>query len=281
MNGSGPKISIVMAVFNSAQTLQCSLDSVRAQTYPNTELIVIDGASTDGSVDIIRANSHLISYWESRPDRGIYHAWNKALDHVRGDWIHFLGADDYFMYPEVLAEVARELSGCPHDVKVAYGRCAMVSDSGRILQIRGDFWERSKRKLLKEMSLPHPALFTHRDVFAVHGRFDESFLIGGDYEHLLRELKDGKAVFMPEILVKGVRLGGVSTSPRQIVRFAIEIAWAKRRNGIFPYHPGWFWFLCKSWAKQNLHRQMGERATRRTIDSYRWLTGRPAIWTKM
>ena len=90
-----PLISIVVSVFNGADTLQQCIDSVTDQTYPAVELIVIDGGSTDGTREILLRNASKLAYWVSEPDRGIYHAWNKALVHAQGDWISFLGADDY------------------------------------------------------------------------------------------------------------------------------------------------------------------------------------------
>ena len=99
------KISIIMALYNGAATLRRCLDSVKSQTYRNIELIVIDGGSSDGSLEILRQYQDSIHYWESEPDRGIYHAWNKGLDHVTGDWVNFLGADDYFPEADVLIRV--------------------------------------------------------------------------------------------------------------------------------------------------------------------------------
>lgn len=77
-----PLISVIVAVYNGEKTLQHCIDSVSNQAYPHKELIIIDGGSTDGTVDILRADNDKIAYWESEPDKGIYHAWNKALDHV-------------------------------------------------------------------------------------------------------------------------------------------------------------------------------------------------------
>jgi glycosyltransferase involved in cell wall biosynthesis len=84
---SKPLISVIVAVYNGAKTLQRCIDSVSDQTYPNKELIIIDGGSTDGTIEIIRSNQDQITYWQSEPDNGIYHAWNKALDHASGDGI--------------------------------------------------------------------------------------------------------------------------------------------------------------------------------------------------
>ena len=89
-----PMISVIVAVYNGQATLKQCLDSVTQQTYENTELIVIDGGSTDGTVDLLRANQEKIAYWISEPDRGIYNAWNKALTQARGDWICFLRSEE-------------------------------------------------------------------------------------------------------------------------------------------------------------------------------------------
>jgi hypothetical protein len=88
------KISIVVVTYNAAKTLQTCLDSVYMQSYPGIELIVIDGNSTDGTQEILKANSNRINYWKSEPDTGIYDAMNKALKQATGQWIYFLGADD-------------------------------------------------------------------------------------------------------------------------------------------------------------------------------------------
>ena len=106
---STPLISVVIAVYNGKATLQQCLDSVTQQTYSHVELIVIDGGSTDGTVDLIRANAQKIAYWISEPDRGIYNAWNKALAQAKGDWICFLGADDYLWNAQVIERMAEQL----------------------------------------------------------------------------------------------------------------------------------------------------------------------------
>jgi len=87
-------ISIIIVTYNAASTLQACLDSVYRQKYPALKIIIIDGNSTDGTVDIIKANINKIYYWKSEPDTGIYDAMNKALKQVTGQWVYFLGADD-------------------------------------------------------------------------------------------------------------------------------------------------------------------------------------------
>ena len=87
-------ISIVIVTYNAAGTLQNCLDSIYSQKYPGLKIIIIDGNSTDGTIDIIKANLTKIYYWKSEPDNGVYDAMNKATKHLSGDWVYFLGADD-------------------------------------------------------------------------------------------------------------------------------------------------------------------------------------------
>jgi glycosyltransferase involved in cell wall biosynthesis len=89
-----PKVSIIIVTFNAVTLLQECLDSIYRQTYPFLEIIIIDGGSKDGTVDILKANSEKIYFWKSEPDKGIYDAMNKALEYINGEWVYFLGADD-------------------------------------------------------------------------------------------------------------------------------------------------------------------------------------------
>ena len=133
---------------------------------------------------------------------------------------------------------------------------------------------------MREMSIPHPVVFHRRDLFLDRGRFDESFRICADYELLLRELKTGKACLIPDV-IKAVTYSGASKRWDTIVSVAFETARAQRMNGIFPYRPGWFWFCAKNVVKSRLAGIVGDRGTRRLVDLYRALTGRPRIWTRM
>jgi glycosyltransferase involved in cell wall biosynthesis len=93
-SGPAKRVTVIVVTYNAAATLQACLDSIFAQTYPGIELIVIDGNSTDGTKEILKANTSRISFWQSEPDKGIYDAMNKALQHVTGNWVYFLGSDD-------------------------------------------------------------------------------------------------------------------------------------------------------------------------------------------
>jgi glycosyltransferase involved in cell wall biosynthesis len=281
MSEKAPQISVIVAVFNGAKTLQGCIDSVIAQTYPHKELIVIDGASTDDTVEIIRANDDRISSWESRPDRGVYHAWNKALDHAGGEWICFLGADDYFWSDDVLERLAPHLrAAADQGVRVVYGRLALVSTKGGLVEMFGLPWEKAGRRFRQDMSIPHPGTMHHRSLFETHGRFDESYRMAADYELLLRELKSRDARFVPGVISVGQRLGGVSSvAPHQLLNIQ-EVVKARRKNGIRSFSPPLFRRRFRALVRSQVSRLVGARTTDVLVDFYRVCTGKRRKWTR-
>lgn len=235
-----PLITIIVAVRNGEATIQRCIDSVSQQTYTNRELIVIDGASIDATVDIIRQNSSYISYWESKKDKGVYHAWNKALNHVKGDWICFLGADDFFWNEHCLTRIYPFLNDASPKTRVVYGKVNVVSSSGAVLYSIGGPWPDMKKKFLQINCLPHPGLMHHHSIFKEHGRFDDSFLIAGDYELLLRELLINDARFVPLSMV-GMQHGGLSTLADNSIKGLKEMRRALRMHNI--QYPSVHWSL--------------------------------------
>src|SRR5665811_510890 len=197
---SAPLISVIVAVFNGRVTLQQCIDSVAQQTYPNKELIIIDGGSNDGTVEVLEENRNKFSYWVSEPDRGIYNAWNKGLAQAQGEWICFLGADDYFWDDTVLERMAVQLQMLPTNIRVAYGQIMLISDDGQSSRPLGESWAQLKEPFKQYMNIPHVGTMHRRSLFEQHGKFDESFNIAGDYELLLRELTRNDAVFFPDII---------------------------------------------------------------------------------
>lgn len=275
-----PKISVIIAVFNGAKTLQQCLDSVAKQSYSNIELIIIDGGSTDGTVKLIEENQAKISYWISEPDRGIYNAWNKALRQATGEWICFIGADDFLWDKKVLEQMTISLKELPLSVRVAYGQIMLLSQGGQSLYPIGDPWEKVRKRFKKVMCIPHPGLMHRHSLFQIHGGFDESFRIAGDYELLLRELKSADAVFIPDLILTGMRQGGISSDPKGAIKSLFEARRAQRIHG--QKLPGWIWLAAVSrvYLRLFLWQILGERATRKLLDLGRRLLGRQPIWTR-
>ena len=275
-----PLISIVVSVFNGASTLQTCLDSVASQGYPAKELIVIDGGSTDGTRDILQRRVSELAYWVSEPDRGIYHAWNKALARARGEWICFLGADDYLWAPDTLERLAPVLAAAYPPVRVVYGQVAFVNERGGEMQRVGEDWSRARRRFGQIMCLPHTGLMHHRSLFETHGKFDESFRIGGDYEMLLRELRTGDALFVPDVMVAGMGHGGVSSDPAGSLRLIREFRHAQVKHGLG--RPGRHWLVAfgKAHLRVWLWRILGNRVASYAFDALRLLSGKKPYWTR-
>jgi glycosyltransferase involved in cell wall biosynthesis len=228
-----PRISVVMAVFNGAAGLRRALDSIVDQTYPGVEVVVMDGGSTDGTLDILRGYGSRIAYCESAKDTGVFNAWNKALDHVTGDWICFLGADDWYAAPDVMARVAAWIAGDRAAHVVYYGHMDRHLPDGRVSHARERGWSRERRKRFRRgVMFPHPASFTSRAQFDIVGRFDESFTIAGDFEHLLRILKRGAGAQFMDILVVNMTAGGMSQQPRNRLRMGREVYRARYKQGV-------------------------------------------------
>lgn len=280
MPANGPLISVIVATYNAAGMLPRCMDSVFGQTYENCELIIMDGGSTDGTVEIIRANSDRVTYWESKPDRGVYHAWNKALKRANGDWVCFLGADDYFWSSDVLEKLVPHLEAAEErGVRVVYGQLAVLTSGNRVLEITGLPWQLVRGRFLKEMSLPHVGAMHHRSLFEDHGAFDESFRIAGDYELLLRELKDNGAHFAEGVIIAGMPLGGVSTDPRLQLADIREVARARRKNGVPGVSLPLLRRRIRAVIRAAIAKVIGLHLTNRFVDLYRVCTGKPRKWT--
>lgn len=284
MNGCSsrdlPLISIIVATFNNEGTVQLCIDSVEQQTYPYKELIIVDGGSKDGTVGVLKDSQQKIAYWVSEPDRGIYHAWNKALPNATGEWICFLGADDYFWDTKVLDRIGEQLRLLQPNIRVVYGQNMLVNNEGDHLYPVGTSWETLRRKFQTSMCLPHPGLMHHRSLFEQYGLFDESFRIAGDYELLLRELTHADALFIPDLIVAGVQQGGISSRPDSALLVLSEARRAQRIHGQrFPSLP-WLWGGGKVYLRLLLWWLFGERVTRSALDLGRQMLNQPKHWTK-
>lgn len=278
---ASPVVSIIVATLNSSPTLKRAIDSVIGQTYPYKELIVIDGGSTDGTVDIIRRNEASLTAWVSEPDHGNYEAFNKGVKRAAGDWIYILGADDYLWSPEVLAQMEPYLAAATPVKRVVYGNVAYVNAAGETLRLIGEPWETARRHFRDRMTLPHQGVFHHRSLFERHGLFDESFRMTGDYELLLRELRTGDALYVQDIIVAGYQHGGGSSVPENALKVLLEYRKAQRLNGL--ERPSLHWLGCyaRTWLRMLVWRLLGAKRAARLDDWLRSLVGLPKIWTRV
>ena len=227
---SGPLISIIVAVFNGDTTLQQCIDSVAQQTYSNKELVIMDGGSTDGTVEILKRNSLKISYWESSPDSGIYHAWNKALTHATGDWLYFLGADDVLHDKYVLEKFDSKMRGVAIPPLVAYGKIEYCKGDKR--RVMGEEWGRIKDKINSGMYIQHQGMFHHKKLFGQCGSFDERYQIAGDYHLLLRSLRYDVPFFLGDFVIADQYAGGKSSERASRWKVLQEFRVAQKEMGL-------------------------------------------------
>lgn len=233
ISASPLRISVVTAVRNGGATIADTLESVNAQTWPAVEHVIIDGRSSDDTLDVIKTRGRRVTTTVSESDTGIYDAFNKGLAHAAGDVIGYLHADDYYASPDVLTRVAAVFAA--EDVDAVYGDAAFVAahDLSRVVRWYDSGHFRPGRLAYGVMPA-HTALFVRRRVFQRCGPFDTSYRIAGDFEFIVRAFGIAKVSYryVPELFVI-MRTGGVSTqglgSTRTISR---EIVRACRQNGV-------------------------------------------------
>lgn len=231
-NSSSPKISVITVVRNGAATIQETILSVAAQDYPRHEHIVIDGASSDGTQDIVERHRHSVATFISERDRGIYDAMNKGLALATGDIIGFLNADDVYADTRVLRDIADAL--WPSEVDACYGDLVYVSRTDPNKVVR--YWKsRSYRDGLFEKGwMPaHPTFYVKRWVYEKYGGFDSALSRQSDFELTMRFLAINhiKSVYIPRVLVRMLS-GGVSRDLGHILAGNIEAYQACRKYSL-------------------------------------------------
>jgi len=227
METAQPKVSIITVCLNSAQFLEKTIRSVREQTYKSIEYIIIDGGSTDSTMDVIKKYEKDIGYWVSEPDKGISDAFNKGLRLAKGDIIAILNSDDYYAHNRVVDRVVEIFTSQPH-IEMLYGKVRCVEQhTGKTLVIYGEPF--SLKKMRKEIITPHPAIFAKRKVYETVGSFSLKYKVCMDHEYFLRATTLFEPYFLAEILTI-MRWGGYST--RNIYLAHREVYRTLRSNGV-------------------------------------------------
>ncbi len=231
-----PTISIITVVKNNKEFVEDAINSVLTQSYPYIEYIVVDGGSTDSTLDIIKKYDAKISKWISESDSGIYDALNKGINLSTGDIIGFLHSDDIFADDKVIEKIADRFTLA--NVDAVYSDLVYVSKRNINKIIR--YWKAGK---FSENSLkygwmpPHPTLFIRRSLYEKFGLFDTGLKIASDYDMVLRLLKNspGSVFYIDDVLIK-MRLGGRSNrSLKNIFRKSSEDYRALKKNNFsFP-----------------------------------------------
>lgn len=246
-----PRIDVVTVCRNAAALIGKTLTSVITQSILPNRYVVIDGASTDGTVGIVARYSDHISYFVSEPDKGIGHAMNKALAQCTGDYVLFLHAGDYFITSGALDLATAALAGCPTDILA----CPVMSETvtrKNFVRVRGfNPW------MLLKTGVPHQGAFTARSLFERVGGFDETLRVAMDYDFFLRCYRSRATLFRyPQALTAMVG-GGISwrrdwpsIQARLDEERTIHLRSATSRICTFGYHAYWLIYPLykRTWA---------------------------------
>jgi len=229
------KVSIITVCYNAKSTIEFALQSVLNQDYKDIEYIVIDGASSDMTLSIIKKYEGKIAKIVSEKDNGMYYALNKGIELATGDVVGLLHADDFYASNKIISRIVTEFQS--KNIDAVYGDLQYVfkEDINKVFRN----WNSNPYNpslFLKGWMPPHPTFFVKRECYKDFGKFNTTFSISADYELMLRFLykHNIKATYIPEVIVK-MRVGGVSNiSIQNRIKANMEDRRAWKINGLKP-----------------------------------------------
>ncbi|MCR4717330.1 MAG: glycosyltransferase [Lachnospiraceae bacterium] len=214
------KVSVITVSYKAANIIEKTIQSVISQDYPYIEYIIVDGGSTDGTVDIIKKYNDRINIWVSEPDKGIYDAMNKGVKMATGDWIMFLNAGDFYHSHDVLTRFIREID---EDTTVAYGLIHYFTHKKEF-----DMEYIPLEQMAYLDPIPHPATMTRLSYHKAH-LFDTSFRSSGDYDFFYRAFYDEcvKFQYIPIIITDYDNSEGISKDNSDLIWKENKRVWSR------------------------------------------------------
>lgn len=231
------QLIIVIATYNSDNTLKQCLDSILMQTYNNYLIYIKDGGSTDNTLAIIKKyqKAHHNINLLSSCDSGVYDAWNIVIRLFGDGWVTFLGSDDYFKEQDSLAKIVSEIDSAEMlGARIIYGRNLVVDQYGSIVEEVGDGWDIARKGIYHEMTIRHPGCFCHSSLLRELNGFDDSFRIIGDYDFILRAI-NFSSVYFYDFSAVCHRIGGLSISPSRCMRVIKETYKLRKKHNLKPF----------------------------------------------
>lgn len=227
-----PLVTIITAVFNGEKHLENTIESVINQEYKNIEYIIIDGNSSDNTLEIIEKYDQKIDFWISEPDNGIYEAFNKGLLYATGDYIGFLNSDDWYE-PNSIEKIVQELKPYPSIY------CGNMNLCGSKDGVKIMIHKSRPDRLFQTMRIAHPATFVSRQIFDMIGIFSTDYKIAGDYDFFLRAKLRGFEIIVVDQIISNMLLGGISKDLLSVYK---EERIIKNKN-IGPKLQHWIWYF--------------------------------------
>lgn len=240
---AGPLVSIITPSFNQAAFLEAAIQSILDQSYPHIEYILIDGGSTDGSLEIIERYKDHFSFWQSQKDAGQTDAINQGLNRAKGKYQAWLNADDILL-PHAVEEAVAHLEAQP-DIGLVYGAADFINASGKIIGQFPAAQTDYKRLLRGYVHIPQQAAFWRTDLWRRVGPLDKRFFFAMDYDLWVRLAKVSQVKYLPQKWAQ-FRLHGDSKTMTNDMRAWPEMIEVHRREG------GSWWSLIR--AKYCLRR---------------------------
>ncbi|RZA03168.1 MAG: glycosyltransferase [Sphingobacteriaceae bacterium] len=246
--GKGPVLSVITVVYNNVDDIERTLLSVLNQTYPHIEYIVIDGASTDGTLQVIEKYQDRIAKLISEPDKGIYDAMNKGLSLATGDYVLFMNSGDEIYSPDTVANVFTSAN----NADIYYGETEMINDKGESLGQRRHKAPASFnwRSFKYGMSVSHQAIYIKRSLVEP---YDPQYQLSADIDWIIRAAKKANIIVNVNQYVAKYLVGGMSKAKhRQSLQERFDIM--SRYYGLLPtvfnhfviaYNLGWYWLRHK------------------------------------
>lgn len=224
------KISIVTVCYNAAPTIADTLMSINAQDYDNYEVIIVDGQSSDKTIELVnslKTDKYLVL---SEHDQGLYDAMNKGISLATGDVIHFLNADDRYANDTVLTRVVHEL--CVSKCSILFSDIAFINDKKETLSVWSSVGY-SQGKISEGFHVPHPGFFAKKEIFDKLGGFDTSLSIAADFDLMSRFLSatSYRSIYLPIVTVE-MSVNGVSSKVKNILKGFWEIRYSLKKLGI-------------------------------------------------
>ena len=232
------KISIITICYNSSETLERTFQSMLSQEYNNIEYIVVDGGSTDKTLEIIKSYEPQFILkgvdfrWISEKDKGIYDAMNKGIKLATGNIIGILNSDDYYHSEEILDKVITLFDKRPIDA--IYGNLLMVKGKKKLFEVSGDIFEKVNGFTANKMKIVHPTLFVKKCVYENLGLFDDRFKISADKDFVIRMIKGSVVFEKTNEIITEMDIGGLTGKPSNfkiLFRAMKENWWIGKNNG--------------------------------------------------